>query len=201
MNLFKKGMEKPIEIFVALFVILAVALLLLNIFEDQLNTQTEELDQIGPDRQEELMTAAQEYCMDDRRCPSRSYSEGCSTEHLARLCIAYGTDDSEFNPAEYMDLNSDGEMGFDTTQVPGIGICEDNVPCHSLVTECCGEPINAKNCKDILERHANQNGLDAGPFISNSIRSPTSECRADTSFSTDQHWINHSGFQEYKSIE
>lgn len=201
MNLFKKGMEKPIEIFVALFVILAVALLLLNIFEDQLNTQTEELDQIGPDRQEELETAAQEYCMDDRRCPSRSYSEGCSTEHLARLCVAYGTDDSEFNPAEYMDLNSDGNMGFDTTQVVGVGICEDNVPCHSLVGECCGEQIDAKNCKEILQRHANQKSLDAESLISNQIRDPSTECKADSSFSADKHWITRGDFDEYKSIE
>lgn len=191
----KKGMEKPIEIFVALFVILAVALLLLNIFEDQLSSQQDQLDQMqSTERQEELFDAAVDYCMDDRRCPS--ISSHCDIEYLARLCRAYGTDSPEFEFGEALDLNRDGVIGVDDTQVPGRQICEDEVPCFSLVTECCGQRINANTCKNILENYAGGQGLDAAEFVASSASEPSNECRTsqNPAFDEGSHWYYSAGY-------
>lgn len=197
MRLFgKKGMEKPIEIFVALFVILAVALLLLNIFEDQLSSQQDQLDQIqSTERQEELFDAAVDYCMDDRRCPS--ISTHCDIEYLARLCRAYATDAPEFEVGEFLDLNRDGTMGIDESQIPGTQVCEDDVPCFAVVSECCGQRINANNCKTILENFAAREGFDASEtddFLARSVEEPSAQCRGMPGFEEDLHWYCRAGF-------
>ena len=189
-------MEKPIEIFVALFVILAVALLLLNIFEDQLMSQQDQLDQIAStERQEELLEAAEDFCMDDRRCPSRIFTDDCrGGEALVRLCRAYGTDSSKFEPGEFLDLDRSGSMGVDETQIPGVQVCKDDVPCFALVSECCGQRITASNCKDILEQHATNEGFDVDEFVDRSARQPSAECEADPEFDQDMHWYCRAEF-------
>lgn len=139
----KKGMEKPIEIFVALFVILAVALLVLQLFQDQLGGVTTQLDEEEHrNRQETLMSRAVNYCRG--QCPST-----CTDQNMARFCLAKGN--SVLSEYEYLDLNMNQQMDGDNTFLAGIYVCEDAVPCHALIDTCCGRTINHNTCYQILE--------------------------------------------------
>jgi hypothetical protein len=146
-NVGKKGTEKPIEIFVALFVILAVALVMLKLFQNQITQKQTELQTAQEEgKQKELMQKAVAQCQD--KCLQASNTD-CSIQSLASLCLSYGSD--ALGSMEYLDLNSNGKKDVDNTLIPGIGVCEDKVPCHALISSCCSTQISALGCKKILE--------------------------------------------------
>jgi uncharacterized protein HemX len=83
----KKGSEKPIEIFIALFVILAVALVLLKMFQGQISDKTKELKDLEAERKlDEMTTKAKSQC--DMLC-----SRGDSLNDRARFCMRQITSD------------------------------------------------------------------------------------------------------------
>jgi hypothetical protein len=153
----KKGTEKPIEIFVALFVILAVALVMLKLFQNQITQKQTELQTVQEEgKQKELYQTALSYCQD--KCLQASNND-CSFQSLASLCLAYGTD--KINSPDYLDLNSDGKKGLDKTLIPGVGVCEDKVPCHAMLESCCSTQLTATNCQNILTQFWDENqGFD-----------------------------------------
>ncbi len=150
----KKGTEKPIEIFVALFVILAVALLLLQLFQSQLSDQQTRMDEEARAReQEQIRTSARDYC--NSACRDAS-SRGCTTAAMAAFCLTYGSD--AIREPRFLDLNLDGVKGVDDTLMAGIKVCEDAVPCHAMIDNCCGQTINHNSCKRFLENYWNEVG-------------------------------------------
>ncbi len=153
----KKGTEKPIEIFVALFVILAVALVMLRLFQNQVTQQQEEIQQFQQEKeQENLRKKARQHCQ--QKCTSAS-NDDCSLQSLASLCLAYGSE--VIDQPKYLDLNMNQQMDTDSTLMPGVGVCEDAVPCNALVSQCCGQQITPKTCADILRNYWSQLGFEA----------------------------------------
>ena len=145
----KKGTEKPIEIFVALFVILAVALVMLKLFQNQVTQQQSEIDEIKQKQaQSDLFQNARTYCQD--KC-SQATSNDCSPANLASLCISYGSD--VLQGLEFLDLDQDGTNGYDDKYLAGVGLCEDKVPCHAIIDTCCSKTINYETCKGILKSY------------------------------------------------
>ncbi len=184
----KKGTEKPIEIFVALFVILAVALLMLRLFQTQITDQQQELDQFQ--RESKLQNLKQEAITHCQTQCSRASSDGCSLRSLAQLCISYGSD--RIRPPDFLDLNLDGTMNMDTGLLVGVGVCEDEVPCHALISTCCGHNINAVSCKNFLLQYWAQQGnneQEIGCLVQNTVRRGTCEPLAQT-------WYEQAGYDE-----
>lgn len=149
MHISKKGTEKPIEIFVALFVILAVALVMLKLFQNQITEKQAQLTQFEQEqKQQELIEKGVLYCKS--KCIQAS-NDGCSLRSLASLCLSLGSD--HITLPDFLDLNKDKKMDFDTTWLAGVGICEDAVPCHSMVSDCCGLQLSGQSCNNILSQY------------------------------------------------
>lgn len=143
----KKGTEKPIEIFVALFVILAVALVMLKLFQGQISQKQSELEAVKQEgKQNDLRERAITYC--NKQCNIAS-NDQCSAKSLASFCLSYGSD--VVTAPDFLDLNLNQKLDVDNTLMAGIGICEGAVPCHALVSSCCGQTMTASRCKDLLD--------------------------------------------------
>lgn len=152
----RKGTEKPIEIFVALFIILAVALVMLKLFQSQIADKQKELADVQQEQKsKELLQKVKQACSD--KCVDAS-NNGCSDASLASLC-SYGSA-QVLGKNNYIDLNKDQVSGYDTSLLAGIGVCEDRVYCFHLVDSCCAQAINAQNCKAILTRYWDNQGFD-----------------------------------------
>lgn len=134
----KKGSEKPIEIFVALFVVLAVAMVLLRMFSGQIATEGQRLSDFAS-RQEAEATCV-EVC-------SSAKTNSCRVEDLVRYCTTNFV----------LDWDRDSEIGlnndFPTT------MCEDKIYCP-LVSECtCGRNLNMQTCIEITRNYFTSNGF------------------------------------------
>jgi hypothetical protein len=148
-----KGTEKPIEIFIALFVILAVAMVLLQIVSEYITKGTGEMDERArKERIEQLKAEALAQCRQE--CP-----EDClSLQERAQYCIALA--------------ETDGEQGFDVDGdnirndyvkdiLVGIGICEDQIYCYQLMGDECGcGKLRPEDCVEILCSWWDSEGVD-----------------------------------------
>ena len=147
----KKGSEKPIEIFIALFVILAVALVLLKMFQGQISDKTKELKDLEAERKlDEMTTKAKEKC--DMLC-----SRGSSLTDRARFCMRQVTSDIDgigvdFNNNELLD-------DAVTNLLPGQVACEDAIYCPHVTQ--CGPIRTMKDCIPILCNSFVKSGFDA----------------------------------------
>lgn len=148
--MFKKGTEKPIEIFVALFVILAVAMLMLNLFKDQITDKTTDLEKI--DRETKLSqqkTDAQNVCK--TKC-SDAYSNDCSLRAKANFCL--------YKIEGGLDLDGDrSSNGVDNTLLGGINVCEDGIYCPMLQECNCGEKLDLATCAKVLCEYWDSQGI------------------------------------------
>lgn len=146
MSLRKKGTEKPIEIFVALFIILAVGLVMLKLFQNQLQQKQGELADVEQEqRLNELREQASLYCR--QKCGDAA-SNRCSRAGLASLCMSYAS--SRVPHPNWLDLNVNGVKDIDFNLLAGVGMCEEAVPCFALIDTCCGQQINPSSCLDFL---------------------------------------------------
>ncbi len=184
----KKGTEKPIEIFVALFVILAVALVMLKLFQNQITEKQAQLTQFEQEKkQQELVEKSVLYCKS--RCIDAS-NDGCSLRSLASFCLALGSD--QIKLPDYLDLNKNTRMDLDTTRLAGLGLCEDAVPCHSLVSECCGTQLTGQACKEILTQYwesQNFNGTNINCLVKTNVKKGTCLVSDQSMF-----WYTKAGF-------
>ncbi|NJL43769.1 MAG: hypothetical protein HC945_00370 [Nitrosarchaeum sp.] len=81
----RKGTDKPIEIFIALFIILAIAMLMLRMFSDQLKDKTNELKmQEQKAKLEQAKNDAENECKD---VCTGAVSNGCDLKSQVRFCI------------------------------------------------------------------------------------------------------------------
>lgn len=148
----RKGTEKPIEIFIALFVILAVAMVLLKMFSGQISAKTKELKEMEQrNALKEALANGKDFC--DNKC-TLAMDNNCADKDLAQFCI------SKIN--EGLDLNGNGlKDEYDSTFLGGVGICEDQIFCPQI-TECgCGQRLTMKNCVKVLCKYwTGTQGLD-----------------------------------------
>lgn len=128
---YKKGSEKPIEIFVALFVILAVAMVLLRMFSGQIADKGAQLEDFAERQNAEALCT--EVC-------SNAKTNGCRTEDLIRFCT------KNFR----LDLDQNSELG-ENNEFP-TALCEDKIYCP-LVSSCsCGTKLSMSACIELTKK-------------------------------------------------
>lgn len=141
MKLNQRGMEMPIQIFIVLFVLLAVGMLVLQMFQQQIGNSAEQLQAQTNQRQMQAeMLSKQQFCQS--RC-------GCDAlEKKAEFCFS----------------KLDGGVNFDGKGMPtdfyekgGIGLCEDSVYCSHL-TDCKCD-LTIANCVTVLCSYWQTQGL------------------------------------------
>lgn len=151
MRVTRNGVQRPVEIFFIIFVILAATLLMTRVIQRGVTHDEDPVHNEAYQRQ--LINEAQGYCT--TQC-SVALNSDCSQESLARLCLTYASD--TISSDAYLDFNRDKQRGLDTTQLAGTGLCEGAVPCHAITSSCCGERINAANCASILRDYWSSQG-------------------------------------------
>jgi hypothetical protein len=161
----RKGTEKPIEIFVALFIILAVALVMLKLFQSQIADKQKELSDVQQEQvNKEMLQKVRQACSD--KCVEASNNQ-CNPAALASLCM-YSSDKVIGN--NFIDLNNDKNNDMDTTLLAGVGVCEDRIYCFHLINSCCAREISAKSCKSILLSYWQSKGFtDPNSLLSSNV--------------------------------
>ena len=146
----KKGTEKPIEIFVALFIILAVAMVMLKMFKGQISEKSNEMKEIQ--RQSDIEQALTDAKLKCKTACSDVYDQGCTDRAKASYCL---------QKLNAIDLNGDLKTNsYDITVQPAYGICEDGIFCP-MFSDCtkCGNSLDLKECKTILCKYYNSSGI------------------------------------------
>jgi hypothetical protein len=152
----KRGTEKPIEIFIALFVILAVSLLVLRLFQTQIQGTTDDLSEYQAEQQRnQLKTTFEAQCR--TVCSTAQNERGCSLDALVQVCIQ---NSNRILSGQYIDLNRDNRVNYDTESYGGVGVCENNIPCFLEISTCCGERLTPERCEELLCQRAEQLGYD-----------------------------------------
>jgi hypothetical protein len=130
---FKKASEKPIEIFIALFVVLAVAMVLLQMFGGQITSKQEELKTLSDENElKQVRQDVEDFCK--QKCAGIDSSLDTVT-----YCKTKFNRDVDFNNNDiYTDYNTDYSI---------FGTCEDAIYC-SAVYQC--KELTVKNCAQIL---------------------------------------------------
>ena len=133
----KKASEKPIEIFVSLFVVLAVAMVLLKMFSSSTAQSQTQLTEFSSE------TEALREC--ETSC-NKAKNNACDDQYLVGFCIKY---------VEH-DFNGDSEIAGNKEEA--FYYCEDRVYCP-LVSVCeCGVKLNMDNCVKIINRYYQEIG-------------------------------------------
>lgn len=145
---YKKGTDKPIEIFIALFIILAVAMVILKMFSSQIQDKTKELQQI--EQREKFNQAkgnAKREC--DEIC-TNALQNDCNPQQQAQFC--------QHKLLDGLDVNMDGDtMDYSEDLLGGIGVCEDSIYCPHVTSCQCGQQLTMVNCVRILLGYYEQN--------------------------------------------
>ncbi len=132
-KILKRASEKPIEIFIALFVVLAVAMVLLQMFGGQITAKQEELKTLSDENKlKQARQDVEDFCKQqcaniDSNLDTVTY---CKTKYNRELDLN--------NNDIYTDYNTDYSI---------VGICEDSIYCAS-VYEC--RELNMRTCAQIL---------------------------------------------------
>jgi len=152
----RRGTEKPIEIFVALFVILAVALVMLKLFQGQITQEQKQLSDVQQaQKASDMLDSVTLNC---KSLCTQASNNGCSLQSLATLCLA--SSDQVLQTGEYLDLDHNNMMNFNTKSFGGVGACEDKIYCfNGLIDQCCNQKITPTNCESILENFWKSEGL------------------------------------------
>lgn len=152
----RRGTEKPIEIFVALFVILAVALVMLKLFQSQITEKQKELADVQQEQQfREMKDKVTLHCQS--KCTDAS-NNGCSQQSLAALCM--GSSAQVLDEGDFLDLDQNNEMNFNFESL-AVGVCEDRVYCFNVIDQCCNRKITPTNCIQLLTNLWTEQGHDA----------------------------------------
>jgi hypothetical protein len=129
----KKGTEKPIEIFIALFVILAVAMVLLKMFGGQIASKQKELkDMADQNKLEQMRKDIKSFC--STRCADID----TNMDKLTYCRTKYNQE---------ADLNNNGIPNDFNDEFSIVGVCEDSIYC-AAVSECKG--LTMRNCAELL---------------------------------------------------
>lgn len=152
----RKGTEKPIEIFIALFIILAVSLLVLRLFQGQIDRTTGQLG--GEQLEQELQANKNRFVQSCNNACTDAVSRGCTAEALVRLCTLNSA--QVLGAERALDLDNNQVIGYNTLSYGGIGVCEQNIPCFMEHATCCNRRINLESCREILCNYWDGRGID-----------------------------------------
>lgn len=181
----KKGTEKPIEIFVALFIILAVSMIMLKMFQGQITEKTAEMK--GMQRETDLLEKLDNARIKCKELCANANEEGCPDRAISAYCM---------RKFEGLDLDGDLETdGYDKTLMAGIGVCEQSVLCPML-TECkCGKDLDLKTCRDIMCGYWEGQGISVQADRTSMLTSAYASggCYDPTATTDDWHTILFSG--------
>lgn len=135
----QKGMEMAIQIFIVLFVLLAVSMLVLNLVSEQFQTQSTEIDRFT--RTQEVENRINQFIV---QC--NNYCTSTQATQRANYCMSS------------ISLSDDLFSSFDDTRLAGIGLCTDRIYCP-MVTDC--QNLTMESCKNVLCTHWGNQGIDA----------------------------------------
>jgi hypothetical protein len=130
----KRGTDKPIEIFIALFVILAVAMVILKMFSTQIEEKRKEMEE--QQQQERIRMAEQDL---KSFCATKCSDAHKSLKNKVTFCLSYYPKEVDIN----MNSMADYTDKLDNVQ----GFCEDRVYCAAY--DPCGS-LDVKTCKSIV---------------------------------------------------
>jgi hypothetical protein len=130
----KLATDKPIEIFIALFVILAVAMVILKMFSSQIEQKKTEMEQ-----QQQEQRAFQAMADLDTYCDSQCSKAFRSLKDKVAYCTSYYREEIDINKNSMPDYT----MALDNIQ----GFCEDRIYCAAYRT--CGS-LDMQNCKKVV---------------------------------------------------
>ncbi|MCB9362182.1 hypothetical protein H6504_01990 [Candidatus Woesearchaeota archaeon] len=134
---FKKGSDKPIEIFVGMFIIIAVAMIMLAVFREQVSEQQGEL--ADQQRESNLQLQLRNAGITCNELCTNAKTQKCSTPAVNMYCVRQ----------QKIDFNGDGDYSDSDTSAAIIGVAavpEDQVRCYHL-TECtCDVPLDQVKC-------------------------------------------------------
>jgi hypothetical protein len=175
----KKGTEKPIEIFVALFIILAVSMVMLKLFQGQITEKSTELKKIQ--KETELEQDKNDARLECKSQCTQSIEDECSMRARAIFCLK-----------KVSGLDIDGDLaltGFDTNILGGIGVCEDGIYCPQIIECNCGQKLDMENCREVLCQYWNTQGIDAAQRDTMLQRSyHIGTCENDDDYDPDIMW-------------
>jgi hypothetical protein len=134
MRLNKRATDKPIEIFIALFVILAVAMVILKMFSSQIEEKRKEME---TQQQEERARMAQADL--DTYCATQCSNAFKSLKDKVTFCTSYYHGEIDINKNSMPDYT----MMVDNIQ----GYCEDKIFCAAY--KPCGS-LDILTCKKIV---------------------------------------------------
>ena len=172
----QRGMEMAIQIFIVLFVLLAVSMLVLQLVSTQFTEQQNKLKD-----QQKKSAIGQMAKTSAAECESLC-TDG-SEDKLAQYCI------------KYFDFTSGSAVSaFDQTNFKaGVGVCDDRVYC-TMLTSCTlpnGSQVSAQSCKNILCNYWSKNfGADRANKLIDEFIAP-GQCYGN--ISEEQrlyHWYN-----------
>lgn len=145
----KRGTEKPIEIFVALFIILAVAMVMLKMFKGQITEKSTEMQEMS--RQSELEQAVDDAQLECKSACSEAAQADCSLKSKAAFCLR------RLDP---LDLDGDrSTSGVNSDVLGGLSMCEDAIYCPMFIECMCGEPLDMVACEHVLCQYWNKTGI------------------------------------------
>lgn len=130
----KRATDKPIEIFIALFVILAVAMVILKMFSSQIEQKKTEMEQ-----QQQEERARQAMADLDTYCDSQCSKAHRSLKDKVAYCTSYYRGTIDINKNSFPDFT----MALDNIQ----GYCEDRIYCAAY--RPCGS-LDIVNCKRLV---------------------------------------------------
>ncbi|MEC8339150.1 MAG: hypothetical protein VXZ40_00870 [Nanoarchaeota archaeon] len=132
-HILKRASEKPIEIFIALFVVLAVAMVLLQMFGGQITSKQEELKNLADENKlKQARQDVEDFC-----------KQSCANIDSQLDTVTYCK--TKFNRA--VDLNNNDLTTDYNSDYSIVGVCEDAIYCAS-VYEC--RELNMRTCAQIL---------------------------------------------------
>ncbi|MCB9362183.1 hypothetical protein H6504_01995 [Candidatus Woesearchaeota archaeon] len=135
-NRSRKGTEKPIEIFVALFIILAVSVIMLKMFQNQISSKQEQINE--EQQQIEIEQKKTEAEIECAELCSTAKSQGCTDKARANYCLKI----------LQVDLNGDSVMG--NYEEGNVNRCEAQQYCQHFQDCRCGVELNFENCVEII---------------------------------------------------
>ncbi|MGM5487516.1 MAG: hypothetical protein ACQESG_01050 [Nanobdellota archaeon] len=181
----KKGTEKPIEIFLALFIILAVSMVMLKMFRGQITDKTTEMQDIS--RESNLEQAIKDAKLECAELCSEASQNGCSGRSIAKYCTQQVGSTDLLEGFNALDLSGDFRVGFHMDA--GTGICEDQIYCP-LISECnCGQKLDLDYCLEKSCQHWSKNGLNTSYVLNKTYPLQDSEvCRSDPNYDAKVMW-------------
>jgi hypothetical protein len=176
-----KGMSMAIEIFIVLFVLLAVAMLVLRLVTEQ---SSQQIKIIGEELRQQELKKIKADCQMACKCDT----EGEKVGYCLTLLRAGKSDEGA------LDLDGDGfTTGYaEPPETGGLyGLCEDRVYCSQLASCKCGESVfDMESCfKYVCQFWGKKDPLRVPALMAKFFPQPTCVTEEDPQFTDHWWWV------------